>query len=134
MKLSEVELALERVTDAVAGGLLSDALIRRLDELEQQKADITSELTILQLAASPEVMDIDPSVIPAQYKELKQTPASPAYKAMLCRFVERIEVGKYTVNITIKTGLGVYDFLDTTFTVRRQEIYEKGKVLKSSEA
>ena len=131
--LSEIDLALERVTDAVAGGLLSDALIKRLDELEQQKADIASELTILQLAASSEVMEIDPAVIPAQYKELKLAPASPAYKAMLCRFVERIEVGKYTVNITIKTGLGVYDFLDTTFTVRRQEIYEKGKAAKSAE-
>lgn len=133
MKLSEVELALERVTDAVAGGLLSDALIKRLDELEEQKADITSELTILQLAVTTEAVKIDPSVIPAQYKELKQAPASPAYKAMLCRFVERIEVGKYTVNITIKTGLGLYDFLDTTLTVRRQEVYEKGKAAKSSE-
>ena len=132
--LSEIDLALERVTDAVAGGLLSDALIKRLDELEQQKADIASELTILQLAASSEVMEIDPAVIPAQYKELKLTPASPAYKAMLCRFVERIEVGKYTVNITIKTGLGVYDFLDTSLTVRRQEIYEKGKTAKGAEA
>lgn len=132
-KLSEVELALERVTDAVAKGLLSDALVKRLDELEQQKADITSELTVLQLPTSAAAIEIDPTVIPAQYKELKQAPASPAYKAMLYRFVDRIEVGQYTVSITIKTGLGVYDFLDTTLTVRRQEIYEKGKAAKSAE-
>lgn len=132
-KLSEVELALERVTDAVAKGLLSDALVKRLDELEQQKADITSELTVLQLPTSAAAIEIDPTVIPAQYKELKQAPASPAYKAMLYRFVDRIEVGQYTVSISIKTGLGVYDFLNTTLTVRRQEIYEKGKVAKSAE-
>ena len=36
-------------------------------------------------------------------------------------------VGKYRVEISLKTGLGIYDELDKRYVVRRQEIYENGK-------
>lgn len=49
----------------------------------------------------------------------------PEYKTFVGNFIEKIEVGKYIVNITLKTGLGIYPELDTTLDVRRQEIYER---------
>ena len=49
------------------------------------------------------------------------------YKEFICGFIDKIEIGKYAVSITLKTGLDIFPSLDTIFNVRRQEIYEKGE-------
>ena len=68
--------------------------------------------------------DIDPTLIPSRYKEIRYSPASPEYKAFIREFISRIVIGRYVVTIGIRTGLGKIDSLDTTVSVRRREIYE----------
>lgn len=70
---------------------------------------------------------IDTKLILSQYAGVKDSPSSPAYKEFICSFIDKIVVGKYTVSINLKTGLDIFPTLDTTFNVRRQEIYEKGE-------
>ena len=122
-QLGEVEVALKNVADAVAAGLLSDALVTRLHELESSKAEI--EMQIGTLVKSDEQIVVEPSVILDEYKEVKKSPSSPTYKEFIGSFISRIEVGKYTVDITLKIGLDIFPALDTTYNVRRQEIYER---------
>lgn len=122
-ELAEINTALSNIADAVGAGLLSDALINRLAELEGRKASI-EELLRRDPSARQETV-IDPQVIMAQYNELKRTPASPAYKEFVQDFVSHIEVGRYSVTITIRTGLGICPALDMSIPVRRQMIYQQ---------
>ena len=120
-KLEEVTAAIRNVADAVAAGLLSDALINHLAELEQQKADIEEDL---RMVINPvEQVAVDPRLILAEYAEVKLAMAAPAFKEFIQDFIGEITVGRYSVVITLRTGLGIFPGLDTTVPVRRQEIY-----------
>ena len=126
-KLAEINTSLKNVADAVAQGLLSEALITRLRELEQQKAEL--ERTLQETDAPSGNVNIDTNLILSNYREVKDSPASPAYKEFICGFISKIEVGRYTVDITLKTGLDICKSLDTTYPVRRQEVYERKKTV-----
>jgi hypothetical protein len=125
-KLAEINTALKNVADAVAQGLLSEALIARLRELEQQKAEL--ERTLQEIDTPSGNVNIDTNLILSNYREVKDSPASPAYKEFICGFISKIDVGRYTVDITLKTGLDICKALDTTYPVRRQEMYERKTV------
>lgn len=126
-KLEQTSTALKRVADAVADGLLSSALVERLNALEEEKSQLETELAQLNSAGNTEAAIIDPHLIPAEYARLRSSPASPAYRLFIQSFIDRICVGRYTVTITLKTGLDIFDALDTTFTVRRQDIYDTAR-------
>ena len=126
-KLAEVNTALKNVADAVAQGLLSEALITRLRELEQKKTEL--ERTLQEIDTPSGNVNIDTSLILSNYREVKDSPASPAYKEFICSFSSNIAVGRYTVYITLKTGLDICKALDTTYPVRRQEVYERKKTV-----
>lgn len=66
-------------------------------------------------------VSVDTDLILSEYAEVKNSPSLPEYKTFVGNFIEKIEVGKYIVNITLKTGLGIYHGLDTTFDVRRRK-------------
>lgn len=123
-KLADLDLAIHNVADAIASGLLSDALISRLTELEKEKTALEASLHVATPAT--EVI-IDPRTILAEYHSIRQAPTAPAYKGFITGFIDRIVVGQYSVTITIKTGLDVCPTLDTTVTARRQELYTQYK-------
>ena len=113
---------MKNVADVIAAGLLSDALVTRLKELEANKAEI--KVKIESLNRTHDEITVEPSVILNQYHEVKKSPSSPAYKEFIEGFIGKIEVGKYNVDITLKTGLDLFPALDSTINVKRQEIYE----------
>lgn len=124
-ELEKVEAAIKNIADAVAAGLMSDGLVARLEELEQEKT--ACEERIRKAENPPSKVDIDTQTILAEYLAVRKAPASPAYKEYIRGFIDEISVGKYAVTIKLKTGLEVLDELDTTLTVGRQEIYARGK-------
>ena len=126
--LRETENALANVAKAVADGLLSDALTEKLQELEEQKASILKEITMYGGLYDDNIDIIDGKMMCERYRELKEAPASPEYKEYIQNFIDKIEVGKYTVDITLKTGLDICPELNKTYNVRRQEIYEMKKM------
>lgn len=125
--LREIEDAIRNVTDAIEAGLLSDALVARLKTLEEEKARLQKFVSERRMTVHAD--EIDPPTILAQYHEVKKTPASPAYRLFIRDFIDRIEVGRYSVRVILKTGLDVAPELDTAVEVRRQEIYEEGKTV-----
>ena len=126
-RLDEVSAGIEHITSVIMKGIVSPALTGKLEELEQEKAQIESEMRKLsQNDVGNKTADVDPLLIPQQYVQLKKRPSSPTYKEFIQGFIKRIEVGRYGITITIKTGLDIFSELDTILTVRRQEIYEQG--------
>lgn len=123
----EIDNAIQNVANAIETGLISDALVTRLKELEKRKA----ELARITSSKNPITSNahVDPAFILAEFAEVKQSPASPQYKDFIRGFIDRIEVGSYNVKITIKTGLDIFPELDKSFEVRRQEIYERKKTV-----
>lgn len=124
-KFSDVKTALKNVADAVAAGLLSEALIERLKSLEQEKAELVATLSESQ--STFDDVTVNTQFMLSQYAGIKDSPSSPAYKEFICSFIDKIIIGKYSVRITLKTGLDIFPCFDTTFNVRRQEIHEKGE-------
>ena len=125
-ELEETTTALKNVADAVASGLISDVLVAKLNELENKKAMLEQKLIDTQYEGKN--ISVDTSLIMSEYTQVRDKPSLPEYKAFIGSFIDRIEVGKYVVNITLKTGLDIFPELNTTYDVRRQEIYERRKV------
>jgi len=66
---------------------------------------------------------VDVQLILSEYNKLKESPSLPMYKDFIRSFISKIEVGRYFVDITIKTGLDIFDELDSRCIVRREAIY-----------
>jgi len=121
-QLAEIEEALKNDADAIQAGHISSALVTRLNELETEKAIIENKLTDM---AKPVEISIDTQLIMSEYTKVKQTPASPEYKTFIKGFIDKIIVGKYTVDVTLKTGLDVCEEMNTMVNVPRKDIYER---------
>ena len=127
-KLTETENAIANITAAIATGMKFESLLGKLAELEEEKARL--EVSLIRLSSQGDVEEdnkeilIDPKHIPTEYMKVKDEPYTLAYKEFIQSFIDCITVGRYRVDITIKTGLDIFPHLDTTITVRRQEIYE----------
>lgn len=124
-EISNLEVQIKNVTDAIASGLISEALVTRLHELEDEKNRLETQKAHMEGEASFKAVDIDSKYILGEYARLKKTPTHPSYKAFIQSFVDSISVGRYTVYITLKTGLDVYPELNKIYEVRRQVIYER---------
>lgn len=126
-KLINVEQAIQNITSVIATGITFESLLGKLGELENEKASIEASLIRLNNQGSIDDKEllIDPKHISSEYMKVKNDPCSIAYKEFIRSFIDRIEIGKYYVDITIKTGLDIFPYLDTVITVRRQEIYER---------
>ncbi len=123
--LADVELQIKNVADAIADGLISEALVARLHELENEKNRLQSRKSHITGDSLKHEITIDSKYILGEYSRLKKTPTHPAYKAFIQSFVDSIYVGRYTVYITLKTGLDVFSELNKTYEARRQVIYER---------
>ena len=124
-ELSEIDTAIKNVAEAIEAGLLTDVLVARLKELEKRKKELGNR-TITK-GSGGAAIEIDVPTMLAEYKEVKKSPASPAYKEFIRSFIDRIDVGTYSVKITLKTGLDIFPALDSTYEVSRQKIYERRK-------
>ena len=127
-KLAKIDEALANIANFVAGGLASDTLKAKLRSLEEEKAKLLSQIGIIDGTTDKNAPIIDSQLICSTYRRLKETPASPEYKDFIQGFIDKIEVGRYAVDITLKTGLDIFPELDTTYHVKRQEIYETKKM------
>jgi site-specific DNA recombinase len=123
----EIDTAIRNVADAIERGLISDALVSRLKELEKRKAELERSQSLTLVSTTD--AKIDPSFILSEYADVKCTPASPQYKDFIRGFIDRIEVGSYTVRITLKIGLDIFPELNRSYEVRRQEIYTHKKMV-----
>ena len=110
----------------IMSGIVSAALSDKLAELEREKAQIEADMLKLEqrdTAGKKTVTDI--LSIPHKYNRLKGNISNPKYKYFIQSFIGKIEVGRYELNLALKTGVDIYPALDTVMQVRRQEVYER---------
>lgn len=126
-RLDGLSKAINNITQVIMeGDIVSAALTDKLAKLEQEKSQAEADIQRLeQRGNSNGKITVDPLLIPQEYAKLKDAPSSPAYKDFVQGFIDRIDVGRYGLTITIKKGLDVYSDLDAMLAVRRQEVYEK---------
>jgi len=122
-ELEIINEALQNVADAVASGLISDALIAKLQELERQKT--SAEQRLKETYIRTDDISIDTELILSEYHDAKESPHLPGYRDFISNFIDKITVGKYVVDISLKTGLDICPELNTSYIIRRQEIYEQ---------
>lgn len=128
-RLYELEAAIKNITDAVIRGLYSPALGEKLSELEQEKASLEAEQVKVKYVEEKKIPQVDPELILGEYIQVKKAESSPKYKQMIQDFIEKISVGRYRVEIVLKTGLDIFPSLDTCVQVKRQDIYKnKGEL------
>lgn len=124
-KLDEVSESIINITNVIMSGIVSTALTDKLAELEQERGQIEADMLDLeQRDIADRDTEADILSIPLKYDRLKGNISNPKYKIHIQDFIEKIEVGRYELSITLKTGLDLYPALDTVLTVRRQEVYE----------
>lgn len=127
-KLAETNEAMNNIITAITTGVKLNSLLEKLTELERDKASI--ETAILKINSQNHTKDkhreiiIDPKHILEEYSNVKKDMYGFSYKEFIQSFIHRIEVGRYSVDITINTGLGIFPELNKTLTIRRQEIYK----------
>lgn len=128
MELQEVEASIDRIVDAIATGLSSESLSAKLQGAEDKKTRLQIELlSVGGVVNNEDSIAVDPETIPAQYEVVKLSTKTERYKTFIQSFIDKIDVGKYRIQITLKTGLDRWPELDSTFYVRRQELYEKDR-------
>lgn len=121
-ELEHVNESLQNVADAIASGLVSESVIAKLKDLDEEKVRLENALkNANHVAPTP----IDASRILSDYNTVKKSPKSPEYRSFLSNFIERIDVGRYEVKITLNTGFNLYPSLNAVYTVRRKTIYKK---------
>lgn len=117
--------AITNIATVIMSGIVSAALTDKLAELEQEKARLEADMQKLeQRDIADRDTEADIQAIPLKYARLKGNISNPKYKCYVQDFIDKIEVGRYELSITLKTGLDIYPALDTVLTVRRQEVYE----------
>ena len=131
--LDETNQSIANITEIIVKGQMLESLLGRLTELEEHKKAL--QISILKMVHERELQQlvgekiIDSKYILSEYSKAKEDVFSVRYKEFIQSFITSIDVSKYYVDITLKTGLGIFPKLDKTISVRRQEIYEwKGKV------
>lgn len=128
-ELEETNKAIANITEFVIKGRMFDSLLEKLTELERRKNVL--EVAMLKVTSQEETrqlsdeMLIDIKHIPGEYAKVKENIFSNCYKEFIQDFITKIDVGKYNVDITLKTGLEIYPSLDKKFNVGRREIYQK---------
>ena len=103
---------------------MSETLLDRLQALEDERHELRRQLFRTESERNPR-MDMDQ--ILGDYSRLQSTPEHPEYRKLICSLIDRISVGRYVVEIRLKTGLGENPQLDQTVSVRRQAIYQEGE-------
>ena len=125
--LEETKTAIANVTEIIVKGQNFESLLGKLTELEERKKMLEISLAeTMQDEESKQSADkklIDLKYIPSEYAKVKEDVSSIGYKEFIQDFISKIVVGRYYVDITLKTGLEIVTKLDKTFVVSRKEIY-----------
>lgn len=126
--LDTTNKAIANITEIVVKGQMFDSLLEKLAELEERKN--TLEVSLLKVMSAEEMQQsvneklIDIKHIPTEYAKVKENIFSNSYKEFIQDFIAKIDVGKYNVDITLKTGLEICPSLDRKLHVGRKEIYQ----------
>ena len=126
-RLRQVSAELRNIADAIGQGLLSSILTERLMALEKEKAGLERCIARGNGQNMREETGPCPEDLLREYMDLRKAPSSMEYKRFIGSYIASIAVGNYVVEIRLRSGLGVDAELDRSVSVRREEIYGRGR-------
>lgn len=117
--LDEVTQGLDRITDAIEHGMITDSLMERAEHLEKQRAEYVAQISRLQ-RLEPVQFETYSNLI-HQFCTLPHD--SRDFKELVQRNVYKIVTYPYYMEVTLDLGFGVTDKLTDTITIRRGDLY-----------
>ncbi|MDE5765500.1 MAG: recombinase family protein [Ruminococcus sp.] len=115
----EIQENLDNITKAVEKGIITESLIVRAEELEQKRAEVEIKLSEIHQLSLIEYSDFL-SVID-EFRHLERN--TEEFRTFIQKYVKKIVVYPYHLEIEINTGLGIADKLNEIITIRRGELY-----------
>ncbi len=119
MEYEEVCENLANITAAIEKGIITESIVSRAEMLEEQKNELMIKLNGLHQFKALEYRDFSPLI--DEFRGLKR--GTKEFRTFVQRYVNRITVFPYHLEIELNTGLGMADELNDTFTLRRGELY-----------
>lgn len=116
----EVCKSLKNITDAIEKGIITESIVSRAEQLEEQKNEIHKRLGNMHQFTPLEYKEFFPLI--DEFKGLKRN--TEEFRTFVQRYVNRITTFPYHLEIELNTGLGMADELNDVVTIRRGELYE----------
>ena len=116
----EIQANLDNITKAVEKGIITESLITRAEELEQKRAEIEIKLSKIHQFDLIEYRDFSPLI--DEFKGLERN--TEEFRTFIQRYVKKITVFPYHLEVEINTGLCVTDKINEIVTIKRGELYE----------
>ena len=118
-ELTEVCEAIERITQAVERGLLTQELIDRAEYLDQRKMELQTQLGTLR-HYTPIVYQQYEYLI-TEYRNLQRSTAE--FRTFVQTYVDKVVTYPYHIDVVLDVGFGITDELKETITIRRGDLY-----------
>jgi len=116
----EIQANLDNITKAIEKGIITESLITRAEELEQKRAEVEIKLSKIHQLSLIEYSDFSPVI--DEFRQLERN--TQEFRTFIQRYVKKITVFPYHLEIEINTGLCVTDKINEIVTIRRGELYE----------
>jgi len=115
----EICESLANITVAIEKGIITESIVNRAEKLEEQKNQLQNKLSEMHQFISLEYKDF--AYLIGEFKGLKRN--TEEFRTFVQRYVNKITVFPYHLDIELNTGLGMADELNTNVTIRRGELY-----------
>lgn len=115
----EICESLANITVAIEKGIITESIVNRAEKLEEQKNQLQNKLSEMHKFIPLEYKDF--AYLIDEFKGLKRN--TEEFRTFVQKYVNKITVFPYHLEIELNTGLGMADELNTTVTIRRGELY-----------
>lgn len=114
-----VQENLKNITNAIEKGIITDSLIERAEQLENERVEVETKLDSMQLLS--EIRCSDVSYMITEWKSLERNTES--FRSFVQQFIKEIRAFPHKFEIVLDVGLGVVDNFTETISVQRSDLY-----------
>ena len=118
-ELSEVCDAIDRITQAIERGLLTQELIDRAEELDRREAELQTQLNALRHFTPVAFQQFEHLI--ADYRNMQRN--TEEFRTFVQTYIDRIVTYPYHIEVVLDVGFGITDELKETITIRRGDLY-----------
>ena len=115
----EICESLANITSAIEKGIITESIVNRAEKLEEQKNQLQKQLSEMHQFIPLEYSDF--AYLIDEFNGLKRN--TEEFRTFVQRYVNKVTVFPYHLEIELNTGLGMADELNEVVTIRRGELY-----------
>lgn len=118
-ELNQVIAGLANITEAVEKGIITSAIMKRAEVLEEKRSELQNQLNSLRRFTPLEFADYVYLI-----DEFKNIPRNTAeFRTFVQSYIDKVVTYPYHIEITFDVGFGVTDELKETIKIRRGDLY-----------